>query len=92
MSLLMFCDSIKVSLKTGPAIIDITPELIELIRKSKISTGQLAATMVGSTGSLTTIEFEPGVVAESGGYPARIRCGCRSRALAHDGATGIVFR
>ena len=62
MSLLLFCQSIQVSLKTGPDILDITPTLIELIRKSGIENGQLGAAMVGSTGSLTTIEFEPGVV------------------------------
>ena len=62
MSLSMFCQSIKVSLGTGPDILDITPTLIELIRKSRIENGQLGAAMVGSTGSLTTIEFEPGVV------------------------------
>ena len=62
MSLSLFCQSIQVSLKTGPDILDITPTLIELIRKSGIENGQLGAAMVGSTGSLTTIEFEPGVV------------------------------
>ncbi|MBW2430526.1 MAG: YjbQ family protein [Deltaproteobacteria bacterium] len=62
MSLSLFCQSIQVSLKTGPDILDITPTLIELIRKSGIENGQLGAAMVGSTGSLTTIEFEPGVL------------------------------
>ena len=62
MSLLMFCQSIEVSLRTGPDICDITPPLIGLIRESGIENGQLSATMVGSTGSLTTIEYEPGVV------------------------------
>ncbi len=62
MSLTMFCQSIEVSLRTGPDISDITPALIGLIRESGIENGQLSAAMVGSTGSLTTIEYEPGVV------------------------------
>jgi secondary thiamine-phosphate synthase enzyme len=33
-----------------------------LIGESGIKTGQLCANMVGSTGSITTIEYEPGVV------------------------------
>jgi len=62
MSLSMLCKSIEVSLKTGPDICDITPALNGLIRESGIENGQLSAAMVGSTGSLTTIEYEPGVM------------------------------
>jgi secondary thiamine-phosphate synthase enzyme len=58
----MYCQSIEVSLGTGPDIADITPELEHVIAESGIATGQLCANMVGSTGSLTTIEYEPGVV------------------------------
>ena len=62
MSLSMYCQSIEVSLGTGPDICDITPNLIGLIRDSGVKNGQLSAVIVGSTGSLTSIEFEPGVV------------------------------
>ena len=62
MNLLMFFKSIEVSLRTGPDICDVTPALNALIRESGIEGGQLSAAMVGSTGSLTTIEYEPGVV------------------------------
>ncbi len=61
-SVSMFYESIDVSLQTGPDICDITPDLDQLIRKSHIEMGSLFATMVGSTGSITTIEYEPGVV------------------------------
>ena len=64
MSLLMFCQSIEISLRTGPDICDISAALSVLIRESGIENGQLSATMVGSTGSLTTIEYEPGVVSD----------------------------
>lgn len=61
-SVSMFYESIEVKLQTGPDICDITPDLDQLIRKSHIEMGSLCATMVGSTGSITTIEYEPGVV------------------------------
>jgi len=58
----IFCDAIRVSLKTGPDILDITSDLGRLIEESKIVNGSITASVVGSTGSLTTIEYEPGVV------------------------------
>ena len=58
----MYCQSIEVGLRTGPDIADITSALEQLIGESRIENGQLSATMVGSTGSITTIEYEPGVV------------------------------
>ena len=63
MSLLsMYCQSIEVSLRTGPDIANITPALERVIDEAGIENGNLTAVMVGSTGSLTTIEFEPGVI------------------------------
>jgi len=58
----VFCKSLKVNLSSGPDIRDITPLLEQIIHESQVENGSLCATMVGSTGSLTTIEFEPGVV------------------------------
>ncbi len=58
----VFAGTIQVSLKTGPDVCDITMELDRVLGRSKIADGTLNATMVGSTGSITTIEFEPGVV------------------------------
>ena len=58
----VFIKSIEVGQKVGPDICDITPKINSLIKESRIENGNLNATMVGSTGSLTTIEFEPGVV------------------------------
>ncbi len=63
-SLSLFCKSIEISLNTGPDIRDITPALEQLIDTSQVQMGSLNATMVGSTGSLTTIEYEPGVVSD----------------------------
>ena len=57
-----YCDSVDVSLDIGPDLGDITAELENIRRWSGVENGLLSATVVGSTGSLTTIEFEPGVV------------------------------
>jgi secondary thiamine-phosphate synthase enzyme len=57
-------DCLAVSLGKGPDIVDITPKLQIIIQDSGISDGTLSATMIGSTGSLTTIEFESGAVAD----------------------------
>jgi secondary thiamine-phosphate synthase enzyme len=61
-SAVIFADAIDIALKIGPDMCDITLELENLINESRIQTGNLFATMLGSTGSITTIEFEPGVV------------------------------
>ena len=59
-----FCDTIEVSLSTGPDLIDITDQLATCVRQSQIIDGSVSAFMVGSTGSMTTIEYEPGVVTD----------------------------
>ena len=56
-SITLFCKSVEISLKTGPDIRDITPAFEQLIHESQVENGSLNATMVGSTGSLTTIEY-----------------------------------
>ena len=62
--LLQHTASLMVELGTGPDILDITAELDRIVDESGIREGGLSATVVGSTGSLTTIEYEPGVVAD----------------------------
>jgi secondary thiamine-phosphate synthase enzyme len=59
-----FCETIDVSLSTGPDLIDITDKLSACVSRCHIIDGTVSAFMVGSTGSLTTIEHEPGVVAD----------------------------
>ena len=56
------CDSIDVNLDAGPDLEDVTAELVFVRNQSGIENGLLSATIVGSTGSLTTIEYEPGVI------------------------------
>lgn len=45
-------------------VLDLTAELQEGVASSGIHTGQVVAMVVGSTGALTTTEFEPGLVEE----------------------------
>ena len=54
--------TVPVDLRTGPDIADITGELEQIIRETNIENGTLCLTMIGSTGSITTIECEPGVI------------------------------
>ena len=58
----VYCDEIKTSMETGLDIMDITGRLQGVVNSSKVSNGSLHATVIGSTGSLTTIEYEPGVI------------------------------
>ena len=58
----IYCQSIEANLKIGPDMVNITAALEQLIGESGIKIGQLCANMVGSTGSITTIEYESGVV------------------------------
>jgi secondary thiamine-phosphate synthase enzyme len=58
----MHVETIEVSLAVGVDIQDITSDLRRLAASAAIRDGCLNAAVVGSTGSLTTIEYEPGVV------------------------------
>ncbi len=61
-ALKLHCETLRVEMERGPSIADITADLEHVITAAKITSGSLAACMTGSTGALTTIEFEPGVV------------------------------
>lgn len=61
-NMIVYCDSLNIHHGVGPDIVDITQLLSDTLKASGIGQGTLSAFVVGSTGSLTTIEFEPGVV------------------------------
>jgi len=61
-NVIVFCETLKVTLDTGPDLVNITGRLQEIVEQSSIMNGCVQAFNVGSTGSITTIEFEPGVV------------------------------
>lgn len=60
----LFCstESLEVSVPAGVSIADITSDLQGIVQRAGMRTGTLNATCIGSTGSLTTSEYEPGVV------------------------------
>ncbi|MDZ7759653.1 MAG: secondary thiamine-phosphate synthase enzyme YjbQ [Desulfovermiculus sp.] len=57
-----FTDRLEVPASAGVSIIDITDKLQRIVARAQMYTGTLNATCIGSTGSLTTIEYEPGAV------------------------------
>ncbi|MDY6988120.1 MAG: secondary thiamine-phosphate synthase enzyme YjbQ [Thermodesulfobacteriota bacterium] len=59
---ILYCDSLQVSLDVGPDMADVTGKLASMVQRAGIKDGSLHASIVGSTGSITTIEYEPGVV------------------------------
>ncbi len=53
--------TIKVHSKRENDLIDITEEVQKTVQESKIKSGTVTVFVSGSTGALTTIEFEPGL-------------------------------
>jgi secondary thiamine-phosphate synthase enzyme len=53
-----------IEVRTGgnDEVLDITPDIRRIADESGVHTGQLTAMVVGSTGALTTVEYEPGLV------------------------------
>jgi len=62
MAVVVHCASFEVSLAVGPALADVTGPLGRIVAESGVRNGSAHLTAVGSTGSLTTIEYEPGAV------------------------------
>lgn len=55
-------DTIQIGTTGETDILDITPMVTDIVRKSKATTGMCLLFVPGSTGALTTIEFESGVI------------------------------
>ena len=53
---------IKISSKSENDIINITEQVADAISESGISNGTITVFVSGSTGAITTIEYEPGLV------------------------------
>lgn len=60
----LYTSQIRVSLKTGIDMTNITDKIERLVGESKIQNGTATLTVIGSTGSITTIEYEPGVISD----------------------------
>jgi len=57
----VFYDEINIKTKGEVDIIDITSDIQNVIDKSKINNGLVCVFVPGSTGTITTIEYEPGL-------------------------------
>jgi len=53
---------IKINSKSENDIIDITKQVADVVSESGISNGMITVFVSGSTGAITTIEYEPGLV------------------------------
>lgn len=58
----VYCEEFDVPLRAGPDLADVTPQIACIISASGVRRGSAHLTAVGSTASLTTIEYEPGAV------------------------------
>ncbi|GAB6161098.1 secondary thiamine-phosphate synthase enzyme YjbQ [Desulfothermus naphthae] len=58
----IYFQDIEIVMEKGIDIKDITLLIEEIIKKSGIKNGVVHITSIGSTGSVTTIEYEPGVI------------------------------
>jgi len=63
---------IKIDTKGSTDIIDITSQVISVVSKSKIKDGVATVFVSGSTGGLTTVEYEPGMVQDLKTYFEKI--------------------
>jgi secondary thiamine-phosphate synthase enzyme len=61
-TVVVHCDSFEVSLRAGPDLADVTPCLGQIVAASGVRQGSAHVTAIGSTASLTTVEYEPGAV------------------------------
>ncbi len=57
----VYCDEIHVESADEVELIDITKKIQKCVEKSGLKKGIVCIYVPGSTGSLTTIEFEPGL-------------------------------
>jgi secondary thiamine-phosphate synthase enzyme len=63
-SVTVHCASFEVVLADGPDIADVTERVAAIVRNSGVREGGAQLTTLGSTASLSAIEFEPGAVAD----------------------------
>lgn len=59
--MVVYSAEINISTKGESDIIDLTDDINNIIKKSKIYNGLICIFVPGSTGSITTIEYEPGL-------------------------------
>ena len=55
-------DSIEISTRGYTDIVDVTPQVRDVLSRSGLSEGRLTVFISGSTAGVTTIEYEPGLL------------------------------
>lgn len=55
-------ETIRFTTSGAGDLLDITGRVAELVAQSKLQTGNVTVFAVGSTGAITTLEYEPGLV------------------------------
>ncbi len=55
-------ESIKFGTQEDMSVVDITQDVINVLSQSSVSNGIVTVFVPGSTGALTTLEYEPGLV------------------------------
>ena len=58
----VYNEEIRISTKGEGDIIDLTEKVEEVVRKSGVKNGLVCVFVPGSTGAVTTIEYEPGLL------------------------------
>ncbi len=62
MEIVYFSDDLNIKLGVGPDMADITADVSKAVERSGIEDGITVCNVIGSTGSITTIEYEPGAI------------------------------
>jgi len=58
----VYCDEINIKTSNETEIVDITEDIQKIVDKSKIKNGITCVFVPGSTGAVTTVEYEPGLM------------------------------
>jgi len=53
---------LHLSTRGNAEVVDITPDVGDKLREAKIKDGTVTVSVIGSTGAVTTCEYEPGLV------------------------------
>ena len=55
-------ETIELTTKGNPDLLNITGEITDILKSSKLKRGNITVFVIGSTAAITTFEYEPGLV------------------------------
>lgn len=67
-----YSEVLNINTKGNSHIVDITSNILSVLNKSNINNGLATVFSVGSTGGITTIEYEPGLIKDFPGMLDKI--------------------